>query len=137
MFKRALGRYHSSSAEFDERQLSLILDAQANRPRRAHVTRGPSANKRFEKEPVTAPTQAIEEVLEPQERPSDFPAHSASDKILRLPAVKAATGLGRTAIYEGMAEGTFPRARKIGARAVGWSASDIQRWLDARPRVGA
>jgi len=41
-------------------------------------------------------------------------------RILRLPAVKTATGLGRTKIYELMKEGRFPKARRIaGAHAAG------------------
>jgi prophage regulatory protein len=63
----------------------------------------------------------------------EYTAQSTSDKILRLPAVKAATGLGRSAIYDGMDKGTFPKQRKIGARAVGWYASAVQQWIDARP----
>jgi hypothetical protein len=35
-------------------------------------------------------------------------------RILRLPHVKAASGLDRTKIYALMQEGRFPRARRIG-----------------------
>lgn len=52
--------------------------------------------------------------------------------ILRLPAVKARTGLSRSTIYLRVATGTFPRPISLGARAVGWLESDIQMWIDER-----
>lgn len=51
-------------------------------------------------------------------------------RILRLPAVKAATGFGRTKIYDLMKEGRFPKARRIaGAHAVGWDSLEIEAWI--------
>ncbi len=55
-----------------------------------------------------------------------------SDTILRLPAVKAATGLSRTTIYERVRAGTFPAPIPLGERAVGWLASDVGAWVQAR-----
>jgi prophage regulatory protein len=52
--------------------------------------------------------------------------------ILRLPAVKAATGLSRSTIYLRIAEGTFPKAIGLGGRAVGWLEAEIQEWLQRR-----
>lgn len=50
--------------------------------------------------------------------------------IKRLPAVKAATGLGRTKIYDLMKEGRFPKARRIaGAHAVGWDSLEVEAWI--------
>ncbi len=49
--------------------------------------------------------------------------------ILRLPAVKARTGLSRSTIYLRIAEGTFPKPVSLGARAVGWLEADIDYWL--------
>jgi len=49
---------------------------------------------------------------------------------MRLPAVKAATGLGRTSIYDLMKEGRFPKSRRIaGAHAVGWDSLEIEAWI--------
>jgi prophage regulatory protein len=53
------------------------------------------------------------------------------EKILRLPEVKAATGKSRSSIYQGMADGSFPRTVALGARAIGWRASDIESWLQS------
>jgi prophage regulatory protein len=56
--------------------------------------------------------------------------------ILRLPAVKATSGLSRSAIYALMAQGRFPRPLAIGIRAVGWLESEIDEWLSSRERAG-
>jgi prophage regulatory protein len=50
--------------------------------------------------------------------------------ILRLPAVKARTGLSRSTIYLRVAEGTFPKPVSLGGRAVGWVEAEIQQWLE-------
>lgn len=50
--------------------------------------------------------------------------------ILRLPAVKARVGLGRTSINDRVAEGTFPRPVRLGQRAVGWVEAEIEKWLE-------
>jgi prophage regulatory protein len=49
--------------------------------------------------------------------------------ILRLPAVKARTGLSRSTIYQRMADGTFPKPISLGTRAVGWVESEVEEWL--------
>lgn len=53
-----------------------------------------------------------------------------SKRILRRPAVQDKTGLKVSAIYERIANGTFPKPVKLGPRAVGWLESDVDRWLD-------
>lgn len=58
--------------------------------------------------------------------------HSAGDRIFRLPDVLALVGLSKPSIYRQMAAGTFPKAIKLGDRAVGWRASTIQDWMDSR-----
>ena len=61
--------------------------------------------------------------------------------ILRLPAVKARTGLSRSTIYLRIAEGGFPKSISLGGRAVGWIESEIQAWvqqqIDAARQSGA
>lgn len=52
--------------------------------------------------------------------------------ILRLPAVKARTGLSRSSIYQHVADGSFPRPVSLGARAVGWVESDIEGWISRK-----
>ena len=55
-----------------------------------------------------------------------------TDAILRLPAVKAATGLCKTTIYARMGLGTFPAAVPIDGGRVGWPESQIDAWIAAK-----
>ncbi|WP_341669070.1 helix-turn-helix transcriptional regulator [Alcaligenes sp. SDU_A2] len=59
-------------------------------------------------------------------------APNNSTRIIRLPAVIDATGLARSTIYKGMADGTFPQSIQLGPRAVGWPESVIQKWISDR-----
>lgn len=52
--------------------------------------------------------------------------------ILRLPAVKASTGLSRSTLYLRIAQGIFPRPVSLGARAVGWPATEVEALNAAR-----
>lgn len=52
--------------------------------------------------------------------------------ILRLPAVKARTGLSRSSIYLFIRQGTFPAPVKLGQRAVGWNSSLVDSWIADR-----
>ena len=52
--------------------------------------------------------------------------------ILRLPAVKASTGLSRSTIYLRVSEGNFPKPVSLGGRAVGWLEAEIQEWLQGQ-----
>ena len=52
--------------------------------------------------------------------------------ILRLPTVKARTGLSRSTIYLRVSRGTFPAPVPIGGRAVGWIEAEVHAWLTAR-----
>ncbi|HWQ39358.1 MAG TPA: AlpA family transcriptional regulator [Burkholderiales bacterium] len=51
-------------------------------------------------------------------------------RILRLPTVKARTGLSRSTIYLRVSDGTFPKPVSLGGRAVGWVEAEIQQWLE-------
>jgi len=52
--------------------------------------------------------------------------------ILRLPTVKARTGLSRSTIYLRVAEGRFPAPVSLGGRAVGWIEAEVNDWLAKR-----
>ena len=45
--------------------------------------------------------------------------------ILRLPAVKLATGLSRSTLYLRIAHGVFTHPVSLGVRAVGWPAHEV------------
>lgn len=55
-----------------------------------------------------------------------------ADSILRLPCVKARTGLSRSTIYHRIAQGMFPKPVNLGVRAVGWIEAEIDAWLTAQ-----
>ena len=50
--------------------------------------------------------------------------------ILRLPSVKARTGLSRSTIYLRISEGRFPAPVSLGGRAVGWVETEVNDWLN-------
>ena len=51
-------------------------------------------------------------------------------RVLRLPAVKARTGLSRSTIY--LRDGAFPAPVSLGGRAVGWIEAEVDAWLTAQ-----
>jgi len=57
------------------------------------------------------------------------------ERMLRRKEVEAITGRSRSAIYEGMAAGTFPKPVKIGVRAIAWPESVIRHWIAERMEV--
>ncbi|MDE8654498.1 AlpA family transcriptional regulator [Novosphingobium album (ex Liu et al. 2023)] len=58
-------------------------------------------------------------------RPSSSPA-----RLLRLPEVMARVGLKRSAIYQRMSDGTFPRSRSLGPKCAVWVEAEIDAWID-------
>lgn len=52
-----------------------------------------------------------------------------ANTILRLPLVRARTGLSRSTIYLRISEDRFPKPISLGGRAVGWIESEIDEWL--------
>jgi prophage regulatory protein len=57
-------------------------------------------------------------------------------KLMKIAAVVEATGLSRSAIYDRMLEGTFPRPVKLGVKAVRWVETEIaaynESWIAKR-----
>lgn len=74
-------------------------------------------------------TYALVAELEKEATHTTMPITSS---ILRLPDVKARCGLGRSSIYNMMAEGQFPQAVSLGQRAVGWVEAEIVQWIQDR-----
>jgi len=65
---------------------------------------------------------------------SDEPAAQADNslgeaRLIRLPAVQERVGMGRTAVYELIKAGKFPRPVKVGA-ASAWIDVEITRWIE-------
>jgi prophage regulatory protein len=69
-----------------------------------------------------------------------FPTHAGHpaahlrtpDRLVRLPEVERLTGLRKSAIYDQMKKGNFPRSVKCATRAAVWSEAAIQSWIAAR-----
>ncbi|HBO0859791.1 AlpA family transcriptional regulator [Pseudomonas aeruginosa] len=53
-------------------------------------------------------------------------------RILRRAEVEARTGFKRAHIYNLMKEGKFPKAKRLGIRAVGWDSAEIDEWIADR-----
>lgn len=50
--------------------------------------------------------------------------------LIRLPAVLKKVGFSRPTINRKVKDGTFPRPKKIGLRAVAWIESDVDEWIE-------
>ena len=55
-------------------------------------------------------------------------------RILRIGKVSEMTGVRKSTIYKNVADGSFPKPIRLGARSVGWRLSDIVAWLQAPER---
>ena len=54
------------------------------------------------------------------------------NKILSLGDVKSLTTLSTSSIYRMMKSGDFPKQVKLSVQSVGWLASEVHIWIDAR-----
>jgi prophage regulatory protein len=52
--------------------------------------------------------------------------------IIRLPVVRARTGLSRSEIYRRESLGEFPKRVALGTRSVGWVSDEVEVWIKAR-----
>jgi prophage regulatory protein len=52
--------------------------------------------------------------------------------LLRLPEVKAITGLSKSTLYVLIQEKNFPPPVRVGARAVAWVRSEVKQWAAGR-----
>ncbi|WP_276808019.1 helix-turn-helix transcriptional regulator [Castellaniella defragrans] len=52
--------------------------------------------------------------------------------LLRLPAVMARIGYGRSKVYDMIGKGEFPAPIKMGARTVAWPSDQIDAWIAQR-----
>jgi prophage regulatory protein len=53
-------------------------------------------------------------------------------RILRRAEVERKTGFKRSYLYSLMKEGKFPKALRLGVRAVGWDSVEIDQWIAER-----
>jgi prophage regulatory protein len=53
-------------------------------------------------------------------------------RLMRLPEVKHATGLSRTAIYYKMRQGKFPQQIRLSERSVAWDSTSVEAWIEQK-----
>ncbi|KVS36284.1 transcriptional regulator [Burkholderia vietnamiensis] len=53
-------------------------------------------------------------------------------RILRRAEVEAKTGFKRAHLYALMKQGKFPKAMRLGVRAIGWDSVEIDQWITDR-----
>ena len=50
-------------------------------------------------------------------------------RLMKRPEVEVLTGLSRSAIYDLMTRGVFPRAVKLGPKSVAWVEGEVRQWI--------
>jgi prophage regulatory protein len=58
-----------------------------------------------------------------------LPTPTSPARLLRLPEVIARVGLKRSAIYQRMSEGRFPKSRSLGPKCAVWVECEIEEWV--------
>ncbi len=56
------------------------------------------------------------------------------NRMLRVPAVEARTGLSRVTIWRRVRAGSFPAPVELGVNSIGWPEQSITDWLESQPR---
>lgn len=62
----------------------------------------------------------------------DTPDGVIEQRILRRDEVERMIGFKRAHLYNLIKLGKFPRAKRIGLRAVGWDSIEVKRWVTER-----
>jgi predicted DNA-binding transcriptional regulator AlpA len=70
----------------------------------------------------------------------DLFAHAArqapqakDEELWCIKIVRMKTGLSRASVYNYIAQGLFPRQRRIGPGRVAWRATEVRTWIEERP----
>jgi prophage regulatory protein len=88
----------------------------------------PNKTRRILRRPAAVKSPACVKI----ERPRDADHERTGLRILRRPHVEQRTGLRRSAIYQAIAEGRFPRPVSLGPKAVGWLEHEVDGWVAER-----
>ncbi len=68
--------------------------------------------------------------------PTDIIPAPPAPRLIRLPEVMARVGMKRSAIYQRMSEGRFPKSRSLGPKCAVWVEKEIEEWIDQVVRFG-
>ena len=63
------------------------------------------------------------------------PTELEDHRLVRLPEVLHLCAVSRSALYDMVSRGEFPRPVRIGSRSVGWRSREIREWIDSRPQA--
>jgi len=63
---------------------------------------------------------------------TSLPQPAVERRILRRDEVEAKTGFKRAHLYNLMRAGKFPKALRLGIRAVGWDSVEVEEWVAER-----
>jgi predicted DNA-binding transcriptional regulator AlpA len=76
---------------------------------------------------------------QPRPEPREGPGREASpDPILNTKELRALVAISPVTVWRLERQGRFPKRLQLGARRVGWRRSEVEAWLDTRPRgIGA
>ncbi len=74
---------------------------------------------------VTAPPPKLERPV--------LDAAPVQRRMVRIPGVAEMTGLSRSSIWLRVRDGTFPRPKRLGPRAVAWMGTKVEDWIASRP----
>ena len=83
------------------------------------------------------PAQSIGKKMPSSQKPAGSNLDDTLSRVddvvfLRLPDVKAATGLSRTSLYALIKDKSFPAPVRLGPRAVAWGKSEVRQWAVER-----
>ena len=56
----------------------------------------------------------------------------AYTQLIKLPEVMTRTSKSRSAIYQSIKDGTFPKQVNLGPRSVGWISDEVDAWIQSR-----
>lgn len=67
----------------------------------------------------------------PNDQADEGSVWSRPARLLRLPEVMDRVGLKRSAIYQRMSEGRFPKSRSLGPKCAVWVEAEIEEWISS------
>jgi prophage regulatory protein len=109
---------------------AMPMRAQTNHESSAFVAADPTAQRAMQAARLLQ--EALTLLCSDSTMPLAQTIRRAPDRLLRLPEVERLTGLRRSAIYEQMRRGIFPRSVKAGQRTAAWPESAVQSWIAER-----
>ena len=75
---------------------------------------------------------AVSTRLEPHQTVNKSSSIMDDVTFIRLPEVKAVTGLSKTSLYELIRANSFPAPIHLGTRTVAWVAAEVKQWAAER-----